>query len=54
MLTMFVLIFRCMLRVVVQDGDSTATFELCDYLLKDILSLDYDESVGWLLLMRGF
>lgn len=50
MMTMFVLICRCMLRVVVQDSDSIATFELCDSLLKDIPSLDYDELVGCLLL----
>jgi len=41
---------RCMLRVVVEAGDATATFELCDYLLKDIPSLDYDELVDYLMI----
>jgi len=50
----FFLIHRCMLRVVVEDGDSTATFEMCDYLLKDIQSLDYNELVSCLVYLDFF
>lgn len=39
----FVTYFRSMLKVVVDDGDSTATFELVDYLLQGIPSLSYND-----------
>lgn len=34
-----------MLRVVVDDGESTATFELANYLLQGITSLSYNDLV---------
>ena len=37
---------RCMLRVVVDDGEATATFELADHLLLDIPSLSFNELVS--------
>jgi len=41
-----------MLRVVVDDGDSTATFELPDYLLQGIPSLNYNDLVSrWLFIL---
>jgi len=36
---------RSILRVVVDDGESTATFELPDYLLQGIPSLSYNNLV---------
>lgn len=35
-----------MLRVVVDDGEATATFELSDHMLQDIPCLNYDELVS--------
>jgi hypothetical protein len=38
-------VLRSMLRVVVDDGEATATFELPDYLLQGITSLSYNHLV---------
>jgi hypothetical protein len=37
-----------MLRVVVDDGEATATFELPDYALQGIASLSYNDLVSFL------
>jgi len=38
-------VYRSMLRVVVDDGEATATFELPNYLLQGITSLSYNHLV---------
>ena len=38
-------VYRSMLRVVVDDGEATSTFELPDYLLQGITSLSYNDLV---------
>ena len=40
-----VISYRSILRVVIDDGKSTATFELPDYLLQGIPSLSYNDLV---------
>ena len=51
-------VVRSMLRVVVDDGEATTTFELPDYLLQGITSLSYNHlvrvSFGLLLLILYF